>query len=81
VKTKKSTKANITLKLDKELLRQARELAAMAGSSISAMLAAELEEVVRKRKYEVAKKRALAVLAEGLDLGGRPLTRDEIHER
>jgi predicted transcriptional regulator len=81
VKTKKSTKANITLKLDKELLRQARELAAKAGSSISAMLAAELEEVVRKRKYEVAKKRALAVLAEGLDLGGRPLTRDEIHER
>jgi hypothetical protein len=41
-----------------------------------------LEDRVRKgRDYEQAKRRALARLREGLDLGGRPLSRDEIYER
>ena len=75
-------KANITLKLDKELLREARILAAEQGTSISALLAAKLEEAVRKRRdYEAAKKRALAILNKGWNLGGRPLSRDEMHER
>lgn len=75
-------KANITLKLDKELLREARILAAEEGTSISALLAAKLEEAVRKRKdYERAKEDALAILRRGWDLGGRPLSRDEVHER
>ncbi len=76
-------KANITLKLDKDLLREARILAAEEGTSISALLAAKLEEAVRKRKdYEQAKKRALAILREGLDLNWeRPASRDELHER
>jgi hypothetical protein len=75
-------KANITLKLDKELLREARILAAEQGTSISALLAAKLEEVVHKRRdYEAAKKRALAILHEGWSMGGRPLSRDEIYER
>jgi hypothetical protein len=75
-------KANITLKLDKELLREARILAAEEGTSISALLAAKLEEAVHKRRdYARAKKRALAILHKGLDLGGHPLSRDELHER
>jgi hypothetical protein len=75
-------KANITIKLEKELLREARILAAEEGTSISALVAAKLEEAVRKRKeYDQAKKQALKFLREGLDLGGRPLSRDEIHER
>jgi hypothetical protein len=75
-------KTNITLKLDKELLREARILAAEQGTSISALLAAKLEEAVRKRRdYEAAKKRALAILNEGWNMGGRPLSRDEIYER
>lgn len=76
-------KANITLKLDKELLREARILAAEEGTSISAILAVKLEEAVRKRKdYERAKKRALAILREGLELNWeRPQSRDELHER
>jgi hypothetical protein len=75
-------KANVTLKLDKELLREARILAAEQGTSISALLAAKLEEAVRKRRdYEAAKKRALAILHEGLNMGGKPLTREQMHER
>jgi len=76
-------KTNITLKLDSTLLREAKILAAEDGTSISAMLAARLEQIVRERKtYDRARKRALARLREGLDLKWtRPLSRDELHER
>lgn len=76
-------KTNVTLKMDAELLKEARVLAAEEGSSISAMLAAKLEELVRGRKgYDRAKKRALERLGVGMDLGWtRPASRDELHER
>jgi hypothetical protein len=76
-------KANITLKLDAALLREIRVLAAEEGTSISALLAARLEQIVRERKtYERARKRALARLREGLDLQWTPpRSRDELHER
>jgi predicted transcriptional regulator len=77
-----TAKINITLKLDKDLVRRARVLAAEQGTSVSALLAAKLEEDLNRRaSYEEAKKRALADMAKGWDLGGRPLTREEMHER
>ena len=67
-------KTNITLKLDADLLREARVLAAEEDTSISAMLAARLEQIVRERKtYQQARKRALARLREGMDLRWTPL--------
>jgi hypothetical protein len=76
-------KANITLKMDADLLREARILAAEEGTSISALLATRLEQVVRERKgYELARKRAEARLRKGFDLRWtRPRSRDELHER
>jgi hypothetical protein len=76
-------KRNVTLKLDAELLKEARVLAAEQGSSISRMLAEKLEELVRERAgYDRARKRALARLRVGMDLGWtRPASRDELHER
>jgi hypothetical protein len=76
-------KSNITLKLDANLLREARILAAEEGSSVSALVAARLEEVVRERKgYARARRRALARLREGFDLRWTPArSRDELHER
>jgi hypothetical protein len=76
-------KANLTLKLDTSLIREARILAAKDGTSISALLADHLESLVREgRNYDRAKKRALTRLREGMDLGWkRPASRDEIHER
>jgi hypothetical protein len=76
-------KTNITLKLDAEILKEARVLAAEEGSSISGLLAAKLEELVRERKgYDRARKRALSRLRVGLDLGWtHPRSRDELHER
>jgi len=76
-------KTNITLKIDSELLREARILAAEDRTSISAMLGARLEEIVRERKtYDRARRRALARLREGMDLRWTPpRSRDELHER
>ena len=76
-------KTNITLKLDKDLLRKVRILAAEKDTSVSALLAEQLEKTVRDREgYEAAKKRALAILKKGFDLGHKPpASRDELHER
>jgi hypothetical protein len=76
-------KANVTLKIDAELLREARILAAEEDSSISALLAAKLEQAVRERRgFEQARLRAKARLRAGYDLGWTPpASRDEIYER
>jgi hypothetical protein len=76
-------KTNVTVKLDSKLLKEARILAAEEGSSISRLLASRLEDLVRERKgYNRARRRALARLRLGIDLGWkRPQTRDELHER
>ncbi len=76
-------KANITLKLDADLLRQIRVMAAEEGTSISALLAARLEEILKQRKtFERSRKRALARLREGMELNWTPPdSRDELHER
>jgi hypothetical protein len=76
-------KTNVTLKLNADLLREAKVLAAEEGSSLSSMLAARLEEIVRERKgYARARRRALARLREGFDLRWTPpRSRDELHER
>jgi hypothetical protein len=82
-KTVLEMKANITLKIDSDLLRAAKVLAAEDGTSISAMMSARLEQMVRERRtYERARKRALARLRDGIDLQWTPpRTRDELHER
>jgi hypothetical protein len=76
-------KTNVTLKIDVELLREARILAAEEGSSISALLAERLEQVVRERRgFERARARAKARLKTGFQLGWkRPKSRDELYER
>ena len=75
-------KSNITLKIDTQLLRKIKILAAKQETSISALLNALLEEKVGKdSEYEQAKERALVRMKEGLDLGGRPFSREEIYDR
>lgn len=76
-------KANITLKIEADLLREARVLAAEEGTSISALLASRLEQLVRERTgYNQARRRALARLRTGFDLHWTPpRSRDELHER
>jgi len=76
-------KANITLKLDVDLLRQVRIMAAEEGTSISALLASRLNNIVRERRaFDRARRRALARLREGFDLRWTPpRSREELHGR
>lgn len=76
-------KTNITLKVDSDLLREVRILAAEKDSSVSALLAEQLERLVRERKaYERSRRNALARLREGFQLKWKPpRSRQELHER
>lgn len=73
-------KTKITLHVDADVLREARILAAAKGLSVSALLAVKLNAIVRQRKgYDRARKRAVAPLRNGLDLGWtRPDSRDDL---
>ena len=73
---------NLTLSLDKELIRKARVLAAERSTSVSQMLAKLLEGMVEDAaQYDRAKRSAVAQLGAGFLLGGRPAPREELHER
>ena len=76
-------KQNITISVEKSLLRKARALAAQRGASISAMLAQELLRIAdRETEYELARRRALARLSVPFHLGGQKrLPREALHDR
>lgn len=76
---------NITLALPKELLVRARQLAVARRTSLSAMLAQMIAELVEQDdRYRAASERQIARMADGLDLdsqGAAILARDELHDR
>lgn len=76
---------NVTLSLPKRLLKRAKVIAAQRETSVSRILSRLLEEFVeREDDYEQARRRAMARMRRGWDLGtgGRATwTRDELHER
>ena len=76
-------KQNITLSLDRDLIRQARQLSARKSTSVSKLLSEELERLVREHEqYARAKRRALTTMKKGFHMGGRiTATRDELHDR
>lgn len=81
--TPESAKQNITVRLDRRTLRMAKVLAARRNTSISRMLAQQIETLVGEDDaYEQAHRRALALLEPGFHLGGHiESSRDEWHER
>lgn len=72
---------NLTIRIDdKELIRQARTLAAKQGTSLSAIVRRFLYELIRRDdEYERARIRAVQLIRKGLRLGGRPLSRQEVY--
>jgi hypothetical protein len=73
---------NLTVQLDEETIREAKILAAKRGTSISGLVAQELEELVaRDARYEAARRRALEIMAASIPRGGRTWRRDELYER
>ncbi len=76
-------KTNITLKLDRDLLRKAKILAAEKETSVSRLVSEQLERAVRDSEgYDQAKRRALARMKRASHLGYTPpASRDEFYER
>ena len=73
---------NLTVSLEKTLIRKLKVVAAQRSTSISGMLSDELRGIVEQdEQYEGARRRALALLDQGLHLGGVAMPRDELHER
>lgn len=78
------TTQNITLSLPKDTLLKVKILAVRRGTSVSGLLASELERlVVEDEAYERARQRASTRLEQVSDLGtnGQITTsRDDLHE-
>jgi hypothetical protein len=79
----KITKQNVTVSLNPQTLRKAKILAAKRGSSISGLLARQIEILVGEEEaYERAERQATALLDQGFHLGGViRSSRDEWHKR
>ena len=80
-----TAKQNITLSFPEELLRQVKVIAAKRGTSVSALLTEKLEQIVLEADdYEQARRKAMALMDKGFELGTHgkiTWTRDELHER
>jgi hypothetical protein len=76
-------KQNVTVSLSREVLKKAKILAARRETSISGLLAQEIEAMVSEDEaYERAQRQAMALLQRGFHLGGViKATREELHER
>lgn len=76
-------KQNVTISLSRRMLKKARILAAQRETSISNLLAQQIEILVgRAEEYEQAKRQAMALLNQGFHMGGViQATRDDLHER
>jgi Family of unknown function (DUF6364) len=81
--TKGNAKQKVTIRLDRKTILSAKILAARHGTSLSTLLARQIEILVGDEEtYERSKRQALALLDQGLNLGGKgPVGRDELHER
>ncbi|NOY65449.1 MAG: CopG family transcriptional regulator [Nitrospirae bacterium] len=76
---------NVTLSIDKSLLKKAKMLAASEDKSLSALIRESLEKRIRETTgFKKAQARQLKILKKGYDLGTKgklPISRESLHER
>ena len=73
---------NLTIQLDEAVIKSAKVVAARRGTSVSALVASELEALVEDdARYEEARLRALDLLGGVASRGGRTWTRGELYDR
>jgi hypothetical protein len=79
----KSEKQNLTISLDPRIIRKAKILAAQRSTSISGLVAHQIETLIAEEEaYERAEQQAMILLEQGFHLGGVIRTsRDDLHER
>jgi hypothetical protein len=80
---KDNGKQNLTISLDRQTIRKAKIVAAKRSTSISGLLARQIEILVGEEEaYERGERQAMALLDQGFHLGGViRASRDELHER
>jgi hypothetical protein len=83
VSTNRNGKQNVTISLDRKTIQKAKILAARRSTSISGLLAHQIEILVGEEEaYERAERQAMTLLDQGFHLGGAiRVGRDELHER
>lgn len=75
-------KRNLTVELDDEVIRKAKIVAAKRGTSVSRLVAMEIEGLADDDvRYEEARERALKALANAKPRGGRSWRREDLHQR
>jgi hypothetical protein len=75
-------KKNLTVSMEKEVLRKGKVLAARQGTSLSRLVSDRLQEPIREKEAHIlARKKALAQIKKGFHGGGKPISREELHER
>lgn len=75
-------KRNLTLQVDEEIIHRAKVLAAKRGTSVSALVARQLENLVgADDRYEGAWRRARKAMGDVQAHGGRRWRREDLHER
>lgn len=81
--SKDTAKQNVTISLSRQVVRKAKILAARRETSISGLLAHQIEFLVgQEEAYERAERQALSLLDKGFRMGGViSATREELHER
>ena len=76
-------KQNLTVSLTPQIVQKAKVLAAKRSTSISGLLAAQIEALVdADEAYENAHRAALDLMERGFHMGGvHTIPREELHER
>ena len=76
-------KQNITLRLDKELIKKGKIIASKKETSLNRLLSDFLKQIVEAEDhYEQCRKKALNTLKKGYHFGGKiTFTREDLHER
>lgn len=76
-------KQNITLSLDKDLIKKGKVIASRKETSLSRLLSDFLRQIINEdERYELSKRKAINILNKGYHLGGKiPCSREELHER
>ena len=75
-------KRNLTVQLDDDVIHRAKVIAAKRGTSVSGLVAEELERLAdADERYEDAQRRAEAALGRTAARGGRHWNRDDLHHR
>lgn len=75
-------KQNLTLSLEKDVIKKAKLLAAHHDTSVTALISGYIEKMATEDDvYQAAKVRALKAMKEGIPYASKRVSRDELHER